>query len=193
VLSTAQQARKGGGVVRITPVDIQQAGFSVRFRGYDRQEVDTFLDTLTEDYETLVRDNRAFRDRMADLESQVNELRKKEATLNNTLVKAQSLVEEMHQNAHKEAELITKEAEIRAEDLIKTANQKIAATQSEILDLKKEKVVFLERIRSVIQTFQKVINTVEEQNTDLHGRDPSENSSDEGKRDDNLRVLRPKP
>lgn len=179
--------------MRITPVDIQQAGFSVRFRGYDRQEVDTFLDTLTEDYETLVRDNHTLRDRRADLESQVNELKKKEALLNNTLVKAQSLVEEMHQNAHKEAELITKEAEIRAEDLIKTANQKIAASRSEILDLQKEKVMFLEKIRSLIRSFQKMVETIEEQDADLHGRDKSEDQPDEGKRDDNLRVLRPKP
>lgn len=179
--------------MKITPIDIQQMVFKVRFRGYDRQEVDAFLDTLAEDYETLIRENHAFRDRTADLESQIGELKQKEALLNNTLVKAQSLVEQMHQNAHKEAELITKQAEIRAEDLIKSAQQTVTNTQNEILELKKEKVMLIERIRSVIQTFGKMIETVEEQDADLHTKDKLEDQSDEGKRDDNLRVLRPKP
>ena len=179
--------------MKITPIDIQQMAFKVRFRGYDRQEVDAFLDTITEAYEEVIRENYAFRDRTADLESQIGELKQKEAALNNTLVKAQSLVEQMHQNAHKEAELITKQAEIRAEDMIKNAHQKVIDIQSEILELKKEKVMLIERIRSVIQTFGKMIETVEEWDVDLHTKDKLEDQSDEGKRDDNLRVLRPKP
>src|SRR3990170_3856054 len=103
--------------MKITPLDIQQAGFKVKLRGYDRQEVDAFLDSVTEDYEALIRENNALREKVTETENQLAELRKKEATLNNTLMKAQDLVEEMGRSAQKDAELILKEAELKAEEM----------------------------------------------------------------------------
>ena len=74
--------------MKMTPLDIQQVGFKVKLRGYDRQEVDAFLDTLTQDYEGLLKENNALKEKLADLEIQVLEFKKKEGTLNNTLMKA---------------------------------------------------------------------------------------------------------
>ena len=179
--------------MKITPIDIQQMEFKTRVRGYDRREVDAFLDAVSENYETIVRENRGLRDRMADLELQLSELKKKEATLNNTLVKAQGLVEQMHQNAHKEAELITKEAEMRAEQMMKTALTKISDTRNEILDLEKEKIVFVEKVQSLVRTFQKTIEAMEKQDRGLDHRRRSGHAPAEERQDDNLRVVRQKP
>ena len=179
--------------MKITPIDIQQVGFKVHFRGYNRQEVDTFLDTVSEDYESVIKENHDLRDRMTDLETQLAALKQKEASLNSTLVKAQGLVEQMQQNAYKEAQLITKEAEINAMALVKTAHQKVANVQGEILDLQKQKVIFIEKIQSLIRTFQKVVQSIEEQERDLLDQERSEGELVEDKQGDNLRVLRPKP
>ncbi|HTN43739.1 MAG TPA: DivIVA domain-containing protein [Nitrospiria bacterium] len=173
--------------MKITPLDIQQAGFKVRVRGYDRQEVDSFLDAITEDYEALVRENSTLREKVAESENQLAELRKKEATLNNTLMKAQDLVEEMKHGAQRDADLVLKEAELKAEQMIHGAHEEMAAIRREILDLQKQRVVFLEKIRSMIKIFQRVVE-LEDREEDKNGK--KERSEEE--RDDNVRLLKPK-
>ena len=42
----------------ITALDIKDKQFTTKFRGYNEQEVDEFLDIIVDDYEDLVRDNR---------------------------------------------------------------------------------------------------------------------------------------
>jgi cell division initiation protein len=51
--------------VRITPMDIRQQQFTVKmFRGFDVQEVDTFLDDLAGDYETLLKENALLKEQL---------------------------------------------------------------------------------------------------------------------------------
>jgi cell division initiation protein len=178
------QAKEDG--MKITPLDIQQAGFRVKLRGYDREEVDTFLDSVTENYEALIRENSDLRDRMAEFETQLAELKKKETTLNNTLIKAQGLVEEMRHAAQKDAELILKEAELKAEGMLLSAREEMAAIKREILDLQKQKVVFLEKVRSLIRVFQRVAELEDREDEKTDKMDQSDED-----RDDNVRLLKP--
>ena len=77
--------------MKITPLDIQQMGFKIRLRGYDREEVQRFLEELAQTVETLNRDNATLREKLSLTERQLADLKKTEATLSNTLIAAQSL------------------------------------------------------------------------------------------------------
>jgi len=173
--------------MKITPLDIQQAGFKVKIRGYDQKEVDAFLDAVTEDYEALIRENNTLREKMTEYETQLTELRKKEATLNNTLMKAQDLVEEMSRNAQKDAELVLKGAELKAEEMLHSAREEMSSIKRDILDLQKQKVVFLEKIRSLIRVFQRVTELEDREDEKASKKDRSDEE-----RDDNVRLLKPK-
>ena len=59
--------------MRITPMDIRQQQFRVRFRGFDRQEVDTFLADVAEDYERLVKENALLKEQVAGLDPDAEE------------------------------------------------------------------------------------------------------------------------
>jgi cell division initiation protein len=182
--------------MNITPIDIQQAGFKVRLRGYDRQEVDTFLDLITEDFETLIRENGAMKEKIADLEIQLAELKRKESSLNNMLVRAEDIVGQIQQSTRKESELITKEAEIHAEEIIKNARLQAAEIYRETQDLKKRKLLFIEKMRSLIGTFQKVVDLEAEQETKTHPDSKAQENpsgSSEEMREHPVRVLRPQP
>lgn len=145
--------------MKITPLDIQQVGFKIKLRGYDRQEVDAFLDSLTEDYEALIRENNHLREKLMDFENQTAEIKKKEATLNSMLMKAQDLSDEMKAAAQKDADLILREAELKTETYTRSAREHLAEVQRDILDLKKQKVVFIEKVRSMIRIFEQVLDT----------------------------------
>ncbi|MEK6678368.1 MAG: DivIVA domain-containing protein [Nitrospirota bacterium] len=165
--------------MKITPLDIQQKNFGVKFRGFDVKEVNSFLDLLTREFETLIKENNYLKEELAKKEAKILDFKKKETTLKDTLMNAQQIVENLKGNALKEAELIIKEAELKADSLIKDVHKEIANLKKELNDLKKQKVLYLEKIKGIIRTFQKMISMEEEDKEDEI-------------REDNVRFLKPK-
>jgi len=144
--------------MKITPLDIQQMVFRVKFRGYDREEVNRFLEEVAQTVEALNRDNTALRDRLAMTEQQVAELKRTEATLSNTLVSAQSLAEEVKRSAQRDADLIIKEAELKAGELIRQARAELGETQRDISQLQKQRLLMIERMRATLHTFERMLD-----------------------------------
>ncbi len=147
-----------GDPMKITPLDIQQMVFRVKFRGYDREEVNRFLEEVAQTVEALNRDNTALRDRLAMTEQQVAELKRTEATLSNTLVSAQSLAEEVKRSAQRDADLIIKEAELKAGELIRQARAELGETQRDLSQLQKQRLLMIERMRATLHTFERMLD-----------------------------------
>jgi len=142
---------------KLTPIDIQQIKFGLSFRGYSRQEVDAFLDKAASAMEVQLGEMQAVREQAAAVEVQLLELRKKESALNNTLVAAQQVVEEMKRNAQKEVELRLKEAELQAERLVQDAWGQLRQVTQELEEARREKRLFLERWRSSLKTIEQAL------------------------------------
>lgn len=153
--------------MKITPMEIRQTSFKVRMRGYDRDEVDSFLAILSEEFEYIIKENSSLKERLATLDDQLSELKKKEHALNDTLLKAHDLVEEIKEAAKKEAQLIMKEAELRGEEILNIARKEMAALKSDIEGIKREKVIFLEKVRALVHIFTKVVNMEEEDQEEM--------------------------
>jgi cell division initiation protein len=151
--------------MKITPLDIQQREFKGRFRGYDREEVQAFLRSVSQAVGQLLKENTQLRERVEQLEAQGSDLRRKEATLNDLLVATQAMTEGLKESARKEADLTLKEAQLKAEDLLKRAHADYEGLQRDILALRKERMLALEKLRALLQTFMKMIEMEE---IDLH-------------------------
>lgn len=143
--------------MRITPLDIQQKQFKVRFRGFDMEEVYSFLELVREELEELLKENSMLKEKVALLESQLEEYRKIEQSLRDTLMTAQRLVEDYQTNARKEAELIIKEAELKAESIIREAQEKVVKIHEDIIDLKGIRRHFKEEIRRLIEAHLRML------------------------------------
>ena len=142
---------------KLTPIDVQQARFGLSFRGYSRQEVDRFLDQVATTLEARRAELQTAREQAAGLEVQLLDLRKKETALNNTLVAAQQVVEEMKRNAQKEVELRLKEAELQAERLVQDGWEQLRRITRELEEMRKEKQLFLERWRASLKTIERAL------------------------------------
>jgi len=70
--------------LRITPLDIRNHIFPRTIGGYARDEVDAFLDMVSDDYEALLREAQALRESVIRLEVQVEGLSSNEAILPHT-------------------------------------------------------------------------------------------------------------
>jgi cell division initiation protein len=144
--------------MKITPLDIQQMVFRVKFRGYDRDEVNRFLEEVAQTVESLNRDNAGLRERIMLLEQQVAELKRTEVTLSNTLVSAQSLADDVKRSAQRDAELIVKEAELKAGELFRQARVELADTQRDLSLLQKQRLLMVERLRATLHTFERMLD-----------------------------------
>src|SRR3989338_1002904 len=165
--------------MKITPLDIQQKKFGVKFRGFDVKEVNSFLDLITREFEVIIKENNYLKEELAKKDAKILDFKKKETTLKDTLMNAQQIVENLKGNAQKEAELIIKEAELKADGLVKDAHKEIANLKKELNDLKKQKVLYLEKVKGIIKTFQKMISMEEE-----------DEKQEEAVKEDNVRFLK---
>ena len=147
--------------MKITPMEIKQSSFKVRMRGYDKEEVDTFLGFLSDEFEVIIKENSSLKERLSSVDDQLSELKKKEHALSSTLLTAHDLVEEIKQASQKEAQLIIKEAELRGEEIIAATRKEMAFLRSEIEGIKRERIIFLEKAKAIVNTFNKIINIEE--------------------------------
>jgi cell division initiation protein len=145
--------------VRITPMDIRQQQFTVKmFRGFDTQEVDTFLEDLAADYEALLKENSLLKEQLQALEERTRGLEEREKVLQETLVTTQRLVEEMKDQARREASVIIREAEVQADRIINASRSAEGSLQSEIIALKRTRRQLAEGLRSTVEMYQRLVD-----------------------------------
>src|SRR5580658_4555572 len=111
---------------RITPVDIQHKTFKKSLQGYDRAEVDHFLDELIESLEDEAQEKAALEAEIADLRERISHFKAMEESLQNTLILAQRTADEVKASAHKEADLIREKARLAGDREIAGYNDAIA-------------------------------------------------------------------
>ena len=147
--------------MRMTPLDVQSHSFARRFRGYDPDEVDAFLRIVSEDYETLVRENASQTDRLWRLERRIEELSAQEQLLKQTLVSAQAMCEELRRGAERDAELRLAEVEVRAEKILDASHRRAAQLAQDIREMRALRTRLGESIRSAAETHIALLSTLE--------------------------------
>ena len=148
--------------MKLTPLEIQQMVFQVRLRGYDKEEVNRFLEEVAQTLESANRENATLRERVSYMEQQLADMKRNEATLSNTLLSAQSLADDVKRAAQRDAELAMKEAELKASELLREARVELAETQRDISELRKQRLLMIERLRATIRTFERMLEVEEE-------------------------------
>ena len=86
------------------------------------------------------------------------DLKRTELTLSNTLVSAQSLADDVRRSAQRDAELIVKEAELKAGELFRQARVELAETQRDLSLLQKQRLLMVERMRATLHTFERMLD-----------------------------------
>ena len=149
--------------MKITPLDIQQQQFKGKiFGGLDPEEVDAFLQTISQEMEDLSRENSALKEQLRRNAETAAEMSSRESQLRETMLAAQKITEEMKANSQKEATLLISEAEIKADAILADANVKLAQLSSQIQDLRREKIQFETALKSLLDTHYKMLALNEE-------------------------------
>ena len=149
--------------MKITPLDIQQQQFKGKiFGGLDPEDVDAFLQTVSQEMENLSRENSELKEQIRRNADAIAEMSSRESQLRETMLAAQRITEEMKANSQKEATLTISEAELKAEKILADADLKLAQLNSQIQDLRREKLQFEIALKSLLDTHYKMISLNEE-------------------------------
>lgn len=141
----------------LTPIDIENKEFSKAFRGYDSIEVDEFMRSLILDYEKLYRENGALKEKNAIISETLENYKGMENTMQNAILVAQKTAEDIKQNAYERSNTITKEAEIKAGNIIREAEKRSNELEKEYSSLKKEMNTFKARMNSLLHTYLRLL------------------------------------
>jgi cell division initiation protein len=144
--------------MKTTPLDIQQQKFKVRFRGFDIQEVDRFLEQMAEAFELLQRENEIAQEETSRIKLESQGYREREETFKRAMLNSQKVMDQMKTNARKSAELIIAGAEVNAEKILNKAQNRLAQLHEDIAELKRQRMQIEIQIRSVIETHAKLLD-----------------------------------
>src|SRR5512134_129423 len=136
--------------MKITPLEVKRQQFKKVMRGYDPVEVETFLDMLSNDMEDQLRATKELKDRILELETQLSDYKNMEKTLQQTLMQAQEASGKSIENSRKEADLIIRDAELKAQQIIDKARNDFSRIKEEISTLKARKESVLSRLKILL-------------------------------------------
>lgn len=127
----------------ITPVELRQQTFRRVMRGYDPEEVRAFLRSLSEEWEQLSIELRSIREQHDKLLAQYNSLKEVEHILHKTLLQAEQTANDTLENARTKAGLKIKDAEARAQEIVRRGMEERARLDRDMQELsgKKEEIV----------------------------------------------------
>ena len=118
--------------------------------GYDVEEVDDFLDQLTVDYGKMYKESSELKKKIEELEKSMEHYKAIEATLQNTLVMAQTTAEDVKKVARQQADQIIKDAEGSARKSVEELEQAVVLKKKELEDIEKQFDVYKAKMESLL-------------------------------------------
>jgi cell division initiation protein len=148
--------------MKVSPMDIQKQHFGRTLRGFDRDEVRTYLNYVAEEVASIQRERDSLDQEVQSLRALVDDFRNREAILKNTLITAQRLTEELKENARKQSEAIVHEAELQADRLLEMAQRRAHEVETSIIDLRAHRQALRSDIRALVERISQLLALQEE-------------------------------
>ena len=120
-----------------------------------------FLDLVSIEFENLIRENSQLKDRVSSFDMQLKKYHDIENTLRETLLSAQRAREETINTAKKHADVIIREAEVKAASIVEEGRRELSRLKSVSTDLKIRKDNYLTKIRSLITSQLEMLENVD--------------------------------
>ena len=153
--------------MKLTPIDIQQQQFRTALSGFDKKEVDAFLDLVASSFEELLHENNRFQAEVRRLESSLDDYREREKTLKETMITATRISEDIKEGARKESQIVIGQAEMQAEQIIHNAHQRLLRIMEDIDELKRQKAQFESGLSSMLKSHEKLLKAMSERDNSI--------------------------
>lgn len=149
--------------MKITPLEIRQKAFEKAFRGYNPDEVNAFLQTLSQEWERIVDEGKELRIKLESSEREVLKLREVESSLFKTLKTAEDTGASVIEQARQAADLGLREAQLKADAMLNEAKVKAHNTIEEAETRAKRTLTEMEDgLKEMVENYRKLESTRDE-------------------------------
>lgn len=145
----------------ITPLEIRKQEFRKSLRGYDPHEVKSFLEMVSTELENLLRENASLSERVKDLDGKIEDYRRMEKILQDTLTTTQRAAEELKNGAKKEAETIIANARVEVQKYLKESQSELARIKEETKMIEHQKLLMVSEFRGLLESYLKLLERLE--------------------------------
>ncbi len=142
----------------VTIEDIQNKEFTIRPRGCDRFEVDSFLEDIMLQMQTMEEELEELRTKCASLYDTINTYKRTEESIKEILVIAREKGDNIVEKANEEAEGIINDAKAKAEELESGLNAHIAELQAQAEAMKNEYKSYRKKFEDMIKAQLTALN-----------------------------------
>lgn len=183
--------------MNLTSRDIKKNDFRKSLRGFDVNEVEAFLETVSNHYEKLLVENKNLMEKVKSLTNDINIYKENELTLQKAIVKSQDLAEEIVNNAKRKADLIVREAELNSKKIGQDVNEDIINKRHELEEIKNKNERLLEETKSFLtdklNEFEDFMKNKKIFKMELAKMKSSHESHGNDEHDDSLSILPEEP
>ncbi len=149
--------------MKITPLEIRQKAFEKNFRGYNQDEVNAFLQTLSQEWERVGDETKELRMKLEISEREVLKLREVESSLFKTLKTAEDTGANVIEQARQSADLNMRESQLKADAMLNEAKMKARNTIEEAEMKSKDTLAEMEnRLKAMVENYKKLESTRDE-------------------------------
>ena len=145
----------------ITPLEIRKQEFKKKVRGYDPHEVRDFLEMLAMEIEELLRENASLNERVKDMDSKIEDYRRMEKILQDTLTTTQQAADELKSGAKKEAETVIANARVEAQRFLKEAQIELSKLREETKIVEHQKMLLVSEFRGLLESYLRLLERLE--------------------------------
>jgi DivIVA domain-containing protein len=135
----------------LTPLDVRRYEFGKTLRGYDPERVDQFREQVAEEMERLLRQNQELEAKARGFHEQLRAFRERDKAINDALVSAQQLREEIRVQAEREHQLLQAEARLEADRVIETARSEARRMEDQVASLDRVRRGYIAQLRSLVE------------------------------------------
>ena len=149
-----------------TPQQIEQISFGkATFGGYNMDDVDAFLEPLTEDYVTLYKENALLKSKMRVLVGKLEEYRKNEASMKEAIAEAQTACDKMVLEAQDRCAQMIGDANAAAAENTRNADALIAAENARIEEARRAAAAKIDEIEDQMRACIHALERIKKANT----------------------------
>lgn len=145
----------------LMPEDIQSKQFHVRFRGFDVEEVDGFLEQVAENFLMLLEENRTAKAKIEAMTQELEGFRQDESSFKSAILSAQKVGDEMKRKSRSDANRMLALATAEVTQLKDKANSEIAALEERVEQLRGMQSKIMADLRGVLNNYLDQLNTSE--------------------------------
>ena len=139
------------------PLDIQNARFAQKMRGYDTTEVEGFLKLVADQLADRLADAERVQNENREVRLRLQEMELRQAELQNALLRAQRVSEEIVANAKREAEVMVRDAELTGDRIVNQAVEQATRIEAKIVELRTARREVQLRLRNTLELYSRIL------------------------------------